>query len=58
MNYSDLKVVVNEAWNSFYKVLQSNGVDVVSLDNMLDSKDVFNDVMDCVIYNAKLEIEE
>lgn len=58
MTYGDLKLVVNEAWNSFYKVLQSNGVDTVSLDNMLDAKDVFNDVMDCVIYNAKLEAEE
>lgn len=58
MTYGDLKVVVNEAWNSFYKVLQSSGVDTVSLDNMLDAKDVFNDVIDCVIYNAKLEAEE
>lgn len=57
MTYSDLKVAVNLAWNEFYKVLAAGGINTVSLDNSLDSKDVFNDVMDCVIFHAKLEEE-
>lgn len=57
MTYSDLKVTVNLAWNEFYKVLAAEGINTVSLDNSLDSKDIFNDVMDCVIFHAKLEEE-
>lgn len=57
MNYNDLKVTVNLAWNEFYKVLAAEGINTVSLDNSLDSKDVFNEVMDCVIFHAKLEQE-
>lgn len=57
MTYSDLKVTVNLAWNEFYKVLSAEGINTVSLDNTLDSKDVFNDVMDCVIFHANLEEE-
>ena len=57
MTYNDLKVTVNLAWNEFYKVLAAEGINTVSLDNSLDTKDVFNDVMDCVIFHAKLEEE-
>lgn len=57
MTYSDLKVTVNLAWNAFYQVLSAEGINTVSLDNTLDNKDVFNDVMDCVIFHANLEEE-
>jgi len=58
MTYSDLKVSLNEAWTQFYRVLQSDGVDVEKLDQDMDRKDIFNAVEDCVIYRAPLEIEE
>lgn len=57
MTYSDLKVTVNLAWNAFYQVLSAEGINTVSLDNTLDNKDIFNDVMDCVTFHANLEEE-
>lgn len=59
MTYPELKVVYNQAWRAFFDVLEDNGIDSSNkLYGLLNAKDCFNDVMDCVSEVAVLEGEE
>ena len=52
IEYTDLKNIVQGAWIEFYQHLANNGVtdnQINKLDALLDTKDCFNDVMDCVV---------
>lgn len=59
MTYTELLVVYDNAWQAFYDVLEDNGIDSSNkLYNLLNNKDCFNDVLDCVVEVADLECEE
>jgi len=59
MNYKELKVVYNKAWTAFFDVLEDNGIDSSNkLYSLLNAKDCFNDVLDCVSEVAVLDSEE
>lgn len=52
MNYEDLEIVVDQAWQEFYHSLVKNGFkpdDIKALDQLLDVKDCFNAVFDAVV---------
>lgn len=52
MDYLELKGIVNSAWLEFYHHLSANGFSdeqINKLDTLLDNKDCFNDVLDCVM---------
>lgn len=52
MEYEDLKVAVDQAWQDFYHSLVSNGFkaeSIEALDQLLDMKDCFNKVLDAVV---------
>lgn len=52
MEYEDLKVSVDQAWQDFYHSLVSNGFkadSIEALDQLLDMKDCFNKVLDAVV---------
>ncbi len=59
MSYEELETVVDIAWNHFYDILCANGIkDIERLGKLLDRKDCYNDVFDCVIQVAPLESEQ
>lgn len=59
MNYDELCKVYSDAWRAFYDVLEDNGIDSSNqLHSLLDSKDCFNDVFDCVMEVATLKGED
>lgn len=52
MEYEDLKVAVDQAWQEFYHSLVTSGFkaeDIEALDQLLDMKDCFNKVLDAVV---------
>lgn len=52
MEYSEVKNAVGTAWYSFYASLIQSGfteAQILKLMPLLDSKDSYNDVMDCVM---------
>lgn len=52
IEYDELKQAVEGAWNEFHHHLSHAGLtseQINELDKLLDRKDCFNDVMDCVV---------
>jgi len=48
MDYIEVNHVISEAWDAFFKVLEENGIDESAVAELMDNKDCFNDIRDCV----------
>lgn len=52
MNYENVRIALNDAWGSFFESLHKSGFTNAQLDeleDLLDGKDCYNDVQDCVM---------
>lgn len=52
MEYEELCIAVDQAWQEFYHSLVANGFkpeNIEALDQLLDMKDCFNKVLDAVV---------
>lgn len=57
MTYDELESSINGAWELFFNHLGFVGVDTDRLVTLMDQKDCFNDVSDCIYQSVECEEE-